>query len=308
MDSIPVGHATFFSLPYTRFEYSSQESCGTEIQVGNLHPDVAKRLGLQNFEKDLVRALESAHAVTMERGLVMRVNTKSLNGHIIKLLSSQSITPAFREYTLFEDTDSPLHARFYCGIFEDKNPSASGWHIFCNGRMIIEGDTTPRTGWGEEGQAAKIPRWHPQYSRFRGYLFLDSEDASRMPWNTTKSGIDFDSEVYQKVKLDMVELMRPVVDFLNKLKDERQENRNDRSRGPLAKMVKESAPTALSELKTTKNFGYTAPVVMNLPRTVNIQYAVSEEELELVKASTKARSARDAGYETFQYYIRKECR
>lgn len=280
---------------------------GTSVEVTSLHSDVAAVLGLVSFENDLVEKIENAHSLTMQQGVVFKVNGKSLTRHLIQLLSSASMRPAFREIRMFEDSASPLIVRLYCGLYEEKSTADSGWHIFCNGRRVVESENTIKTGWGEEGSGdTRIPRWHPQFGRFRGYVFLDCDDAKRMPWNTTKSSIDFNSEVYRRIRLDMVEMMRPVIDFLNKLKDERKENPSDRNRGPLSKLLKQADPTVVSELKLEQGFSYEAPVD-NLPRQVNVQYPVLATELELVRQHLGVRSAREVGLETFRYYKTREC-
>ena len=92
--------------------------------------------------------------------------------------------------------------------------------MFCNGRMVLGADQTITTGWGEGGEKT-IPKYHNQFATFRGYVFFDSDDGSLLPWNTTKTGVDLDSRLYRAVRLDMVSVMRPAIDFLNRWKEEK---------------------------------------------------------------------------------------
>jgi len=39
----------------------------------------------------------------------------------------------------------------FAGISDENNPSReAGWHVFCNGRLILDADKTYRTGWGDK--------------------------------------------------------------------------------------------------------------------------------------------------------------
>ena len=90
----------------------------------------------------------------------------------------------------------------------------------CNGRVILEADRSKETGWGlveEENDEILIPKFHNQFARFRGIVTFDSADAARVPWNTMKDDVDRESAVWQQTFVRMIEMMRPVVDFLNQL-------------------------------------------------------------------------------------------
>jgi hypothetical protein len=65
-------------------------------------------------------------------------------------------------------------------------------------------DKTRLTGWGAEAAA-----YHPQYSRFRGYVLLEG-DARHMPWTTTKTGVDEDSRVFRTVQNEMFDSLQKV--------------------------------------------------------------------------------------------------
>jgi hypothetical protein len=62
-----------------------------------------------------------------------------------------------------------------------------------------------------------VPLYHDQFSRFRGYAFFDSDDPSRLPWTTTKTGVDADNGIWRSTRAHMISMTRPVIDFLNLL-------------------------------------------------------------------------------------------
>ena len=62
---------------------------------------------------------------------------------------------------------------------------------------MLGADQTIVTGWGE-GNSRTIPKYHNDFARFRGYVFLESVVTSHLPWNTTKTGVSRDSVVFPK--------------------------------------------------------------------------------------------------------------
>jgi hypothetical protein len=52
-------------------------------------------------------------------------------------------------------------------------------------------------------------------------VFFDSNSPSALPWNTTKTGVDTDSPLWRSVQAEMLKLMRPIITFLNAVKNEK---------------------------------------------------------------------------------------
>ena len=93
----------------------------------------------------------------------------------------------------------------------DRKPR--GWYVFCNGRLVLDADKTERTGWGTDSH----PAFHAKYNHFLGYVYFRSKDLRKLPWTTTKEGVDRESPIYQAALAEMRVLTRPVLDFLNDL-------------------------------------------------------------------------------------------
>jgi len=276
---------------------------GTTIEVTRLHGNVADDFGSDSFLARLRTDLEEAHTQNLNNGLAVTLNGVPVQVHPLELLQSANLKPAVKEIQCRPERGKQVAVRMYSGVAES-SPSSAGWYIFCNGRMVLCADQTLVTGWGE-GEESTIPKYHNQYARFRGYAFFDSDDAGLLPWNTTKTGVDTDSPVYRAVRLEMVRLMRPVLDFLNKLKDEK-----DRSTatGPLAKAVDAASAKGVAEV--TGKPAFVAPKSVTPSRATryqNIQYQVLTERVEKAKRSLKARSLKEVGERTFSYYFDREC-
>lgn len=271
---------------------------GTTITIQRLHDNVANSFALENFQNRLREELEQAHIESMDRGLTITLNRIPLRSDPLVLLSSEELKPALME-TSYRDGTSPVNVKVFAGI-ADSDPSSAGWYIFCNGRLVLGQDQSIVTGWGEA-----IPKYHNQYSRFRGYAFFDSDDASNLPWNTTKTGVDSDSPIYQAVRLEMMKLARPVIQFLNRLDAER--DRDDEDGRPLETAVKAASPGRLSKVKTGDSFvAPKPPRRTSRPNTVSIQYRKPVEEIERAKKLLQANSNREVGERTFEYFLEME--
>lgn len=277
---------------------------GTSISVTTLHPSVAEDFGLANFQSRLTEEIKDAHLDSMQKGLVITHNGVPLDVEPLKLIHSEQLKPGFREITIEQNGKPPVTVKLYAGIAESE-PSDAGWYIFCNGRLVLGPDQSIVTGWGE-GRETTIPKYHNQYARFRGYAFLDSDDAGLLPWNTTKTGVDLDSPIYRAVRLEMIKLAKPVITFLNRLKTEGDREESDNR--PLQSAVDTADRATLDQVATDETFvAPTPPPPPPLPRSGRIQYSKPVDEINRVKKVLRVSTMREVGEETFDYFYAREC-
>ncbi|TGO02171.1 hypothetical protein PN36_29330 [Candidatus Thiomargarita nelsonii] len=71
----------------------------------------------------------------------------------------------------------------------------AGWTIICNDRVVVYGDKTPLSGWGEEN----VPCYHSQFSAIYGVVEFESLDSMKLPLTTTKD-LNPSSDIYRLVK------------------------------------------------------------------------------------------------------------
>ncbi len=282
----------------------SADQVGTALEVTSLNEMVVANFMLENFRTQLGQELETAHLLNMNKGLAITLNGLPLQMRDLLFKFSKQIQPVLKELNL-KTKPSPVKVKIYAGI-ADSEPSDAGWYVFCNGRMLLEKDKGSITGWGED-QGRTIPRFHNQYASFRGYVFFESDSAELLPWNTTKTGVDTDSPIYQGIRLEMINLMRPIIDFLNALKESK--GANDEKDSELENVVLSAKVMKIEEIKTfTKVFQ--APKIQVIkekrPDLVNITYSKTKQEAEKVKKSLGAKSWREVGEKTFEYYVKME--
>jgi hypothetical protein len=279
----------------------AQETAGTTIEVSELLSGIADEFRLENFETRLRNILSAAHQSSMERGLAITLNGVPLSFSPADLLRSDELMPAYRAITSRHD-DIEIQVKLYVGLGKSE-PSDAGWSVFCNGRLILEADKSRKTGWGDSN-----PNYHNEYARFRGFAFFDSDKAVVLPWNTTKSDVDEDSPVYRAIRLQMIQMMRPVIDFLIKVAAEKKRHDSD---DPTALETKIAAtrPTSLGQLAPQEVF--LAPTVVAPPppvRTITrVCFNAQKADVDEVKRTLGVSTNYEVGEEVFAYYLRMEC-
>jgi hypothetical protein len=293
---------------FNDIEYHSRspnwEKCGTTIVVSELHKSVAEEFASEIFISELRDAIKSAHQQNLGKGIVIKINETPLEVDLATLKCSGKLKPGHFKMRIDTDSELPVQVDIFVGV-SDSDPQAAGWNVYCNGRMILESDGTNVTGWGE-GSGKTIPRYHNQFARFRGHVFLECDDASKLPWNTTKTGVDENSPIYEAVRQRMIQVMRPVIDFLNRLDGEKEILTEEQV---LTKEVDAAKPIQLQLLDMESQFESPTlqPDQQSGDSTVRITYKVSLEKLEAVKSSLGASSNKEAGEKTFEYYYDLEC-
>ncbi len=275
---------------------------GTRIEVDNLHASVSDNFAENNFILKLREEIRQRHEKALNDGLSITINAYPIEALPLELLHSHDLKPAFYEkkYTINE---SSVVVKIFAGV-HDSEPSEAGWYIYCNGRMIIGSDKTNITGWGGDSDTT-IPKIHNQFARFRGFVYFDSDDATLLPWNTTKTGVDSDSPIYRSTRMRMIKMMRPVINFLNALE---REVREGDDHNPLKNAIDKSKSVPVSKVRTSKTF--TSPKKVKkppVPRSGRIAYNRPKEQIDKIKKVLEVTRNRDVGERTFEYFFKREC-
>ena len=178
----------------------------------------------------------------------------------------------------------------------------------CNGRIVLESDRRDVTGWGLlEADPARthIPSFHNQFARFRGIVRFDSSDSARVPWNTMKTDVDQESPVWQQTFERMVEMMRPVIDFLNEIDKDIGEFTPETS--PLLNLVAKADRQSANNLVVKTEFK--APRREDLAvvaKTTKIQYSRPVADVEFLQDALSVGSAKAVGERTFDLALSKQ--
>ena len=281
---------------------------GTSIHITRLHPDVKSCFGPGNFKGRLREALRSRIGTSIERGLTVFLNGHAVAASTQLILTHLLLLPAHKRETFQKKQQAEVAIRLYCGLGESEEARAAGWYVYCNARLVLGADKTELTGWGGKN-GTSLPAFHPQFNHFRGFAYFDSVDAGLLPWNTTKTALNVDSEVYRGIRPTMRTLMRPVIDFLNELSKEKAQKEKSETdeAGPLEDLIKNSQKSSILQATTREIF--TVPklkVKEKPPQTQRIQYDKPKVEIDMVKKVLGVTTLKAVGNQTFDYFFDSE--
>lgn len=300
--SIEVDVDKWLRAPTWDFELNTiqraSEELGTKIEVKRLHEFVKDEFVLVEFSNLLIREIGAAHFKALHDGLSITVNETKVEPRNIRIKRSEQIgvVGVSRE---FDDVAVTVKA----GV-GPREKSEGGWYIVCNGRLVEGPEQTSVTGWGSDG----IPKYHPDYAFFRGLVEFQCAEADKLPWTTTKTGIDVDNSVFKSARNEMKSTMRKVLSFLrDRAKEKEDFDKNLIEAMPLNEALDGSAEVSIYEVNFEENFKHPErSATKSAPEEINVQYRVSRSMAELVKESLGVVSASEMGRETFNYYFRNE--
>lgn len=295
-----------WNFPWAEFkadEKVSNDNPGTEIIVSELRSEVASRFSTRYFENTILGLIKSKHRQFISKGLSIIVNGHHIDATSLNLLISDDakFRPGTDEIIFKEEGQEDTKVRLIVGIGQS-SPKEAGWYIVCNGRVILEADRRTATGWGlieENSNSVIIPNFHNQFARFRGIVYFDSNDSSRVPWNTTKTDVDQDNHVWQKTFTRMMEMMRPVITFLNELDNDIDEHTREHS--PMHDYVSKARVVKAEDLPVRSVFS--APpreTIKKSVKTVKVQYSKPVDEVEFLMKELSLSTATAVGQRAFE--------
>lgn len=281
------------------------EETGTHIIVAPLRPDARAQFGSGTFRNSLGRQIEAAQQQYIDRKLRIVFDGKTLLATPWQLARGQGIEPMYAEADI-DAGKGTVRRRIFAGIGRS-SPQEAGWYVFCNGRMILAADQSRTTGWerGDDDQGVTVPKFHGQFARFRGYVFLDAEDASLLPWNTTKTGVDIDTDVWRNTYLEMRQAMRPIIDFLNKVDSEKD---NPETQRPLSDAVTRAPLQGVRSITRIGTFQAPQPPKgPKPPPWTSIQFSRLKSQVDELKVFYGAQSNSELGGMLFDESYAENC-
>lgn len=276
----------------------------TKITVTNLYPEISSEFRLDTFKNLLSNEISYAHFKSINKGLKILINDIQASEYKLSLSATQEIKP-FRK----EITSDGVHINIIAGISE-RDFKKGGWYIVCNGRLVESAEQSSTTGWGED----KIPQYHADYAFFRGIVEFDCVNSSKLPWTTTKTGVDSNNQIYKTALHNMKIAMRQIIAFLrNRSKEDSQFKDSLLDKKPLNDAIhtaihnsKQIVPT---DVEISEQFIAPDPIEpLSEPKETSIQYKVLTKEINIVKESLGVSTNSEVGKQTFNYYMEYECK
>lgn len=271
---------------------------GTRIVVNQLRTEVASQFANPYFRRQLTEMLRSHQRQFLAWGLMIDFDGDHLTNTDLRMRTGGGFSPAIEEIAFDEETESPVGVRIVVGV-SGSVPSEAGWYVVCNGRVVLSADRSEQTGWNSVAeQKDGIPKFHNQYARFRGVVFFDCRSSRKLPWNTTKTGLDGSSAVWQSVLPRMLDHTRVAIAFLNALDDEIEEYGQEGA-PTLAALVSDTTAQDVEKIRGHRTFSWNRSPPSRGPKTTKIQYSRERTKIQMLKEALSVGSAKAVGEATF---------
>ena len=274
------------------------EQYGTSIRVDDLYQSIGEKLEDRVFINNLKSMIGKAHHKALLDGLSIQVNEEVVESRVVEIKHSEDLTYITDELSIDGVTIS-----IKAGVGE-RDRHKGGWYVYCNDRMIEEASQSVMTGWGVDG----IRNYHTDFAFFRGVIEFNCDDGAKLPWNTTKTGIDTDNPIYRTALVRMKIAMRKILSLLTeRIKEETAVNEGKIEESYINKAINEASLKSAFTLPLQTDF--VRPNFQQLPKTTNerrISYSVKESDLNRVKESLGVTTNKEAGLYTFDYYLENE--
>ncbi|MCE9506942.1 MAG: ATP-binding protein [Alphaproteobacteria bacterium] len=277
---------------------------GTKIHVTDIHDGVSHHFGEPSFIRALEHDIARLFSLIISKGFQVTLNDKVIAPVRLALLtpSATHAKQALIEPYLFTAKIKGVQVNLAVGLYrglaadseiedeldEPRSSETAGWTVVCNDRVVLYADKSMKTGWGR----GSVPRYHNQFIAISGIVTFKSNESEQLPLNTTKRGIDTDSEVYLTTLDFMSEGLKQFTGFTNKWKSRTKEV-TEKFKGLESKSLVENprmkSNKGWTDIRKLKGYAKDArKYVPNLPLPVEsiksklIQFRKTEDEINTV--------------------------
>lgn len=277
---------------------NDKNNTGTCITVTKLYDGISNQFQLSYFSNTLTNYIERYRTLAVESGMEILINGHPIIFTEEQIIQSENVIPY--RYSI---KNGPVTINIIAGIAPKGNPEKAGWHIYCNGRLVVYADKTTLTGWGEDG----LRQYHPSLAFFRGFVFFESTKQEELPWNTSKTSVDTSSKYYICALVKMREATQRIIDECRALADGDFEETTEESIFSKNALLKLNSSTIANLVNETRTFELKVPEVKEVIKMTSISFKKPSEIVDVVKKQMGAKSNKDVGSRAFDYYLRKEC-
>jgi hypothetical protein len=286
-----------WSFPFAYARQAKSPAGGTTITITDLHETVSNQFASTSFKAILIDKISRAYALFLKAGLDISVNERHVEADFPELAESKNLRPV-RHLVSRDGVDILIMA----GLSPVADRTPRGWYVFCNGRLVLDADKTERTGWAVDSH----PGFHNKYNHFLGFVYFRSKDVTKLPWTTTKDGVDLESAIYQAALGEMWVLTRPILNFLNDYYPE-----STTESEPERDLLRSAKAIAPQKIASRSNTVFSAKVKKESDDfLVSIQYKRPLKKLKKIKAQLgrTSMSASRIGEYTFDWYYDRNCK
>ncbi|HLD55108.1 MAG TPA: ATP-binding protein [Candidatus Nanoarchaeia archaeon] len=193
-----VKDPSWYITPYEAENYEEEISeSNTQVNLSNLRKSFD-----DHYINKIKKYFSQIYAYYLHEGiLILKVNEEQIKPHFY---DNWTYAPSYNptKYSGFVQIGlRKVKVEIYSGL-SNKSSASDDWgvHIYCNKRLIGKNLKTEEVGFGN-GQAGKP---HVSISLLNVLVFL-SGDAELMPWNSSKSEINYSHELFKKIQSSIKE-------------------------------------------------------------------------------------------------------
>jgi hypothetical protein len=296
-----------------KFYYEDVENTfenGVHIKIKELSSSLREYLSRPiNIDK-LQRKIGSAY-----RELLSKNITILINGEPVVYVSEPLYESDFLKTYVKTISNVPgVKIKIIAGL-GNPQPKDAGWSIVSNGRVIIEKNRNELTGWETEYDSEdednidevlerrEIPAYHNDFARFRGYVFLNSDDPNLLPLNTTKDGIDEQHKVYRFVLKEMVDALRIILPKIREYVKVSRTYRNEQKEAPedafICKNISDFYAVETSKFKLEMSEYQAFDMMKNIP------LYIPAKKVEFLKSFFDADTNRQLGEKVLNFVLER---
>lgn len=289
-----------WDFQYTLLNESIIQEGETKITIIKIRDEAKDLLSDSTFKNSLAQEVAAAYFKKIHAGLVIKINGNTVKSDDLTIKTSPNLSCI---NTCF-DIDG-VKVTIYCGV-SDREWDEGGWYVVCNDRLVANADQSETTGWGISGN----PKYHADFAYFRGLVEFSSEDSAKLPWTTTKTGVDKDRKIYKAALHHMSVAMKPVLTFLRELAQETSAYKEGTIKEmPLAIAISSAQSVRILDAKATESFLRPEKVVPpDNVKVAHIQYYVPIDKYEKARSVLATDTRKDVGEKTFEYFFTYECK
>lgn len=283
-------------------QLTNSEEHGTTIRVRRLNPGIAEEFRQDLFKNNLIKSIARDYSFFLQNEFSIKVAEQRIQPFQFGIRVSADFKPVKIQYQDESGVDVEISAGLAGSPPDDvsadvKLPDVEywGWFVICNDRVVIAGDKSGRTVWGD----GSFNEWHPQYNGFVGFVSFRSTDPAKLPWITTKRDIDQQSLLYRRAVAKMKEATRPFLVYTNERKVELERSKE-------LERAAHFTPLSLVPLNEKMVLPSFVPGP-KIPQTT-ISYRQPPEKVAKAKSAfgNPAMSNAAIGEATFEYFLNNE--
>lgn len=285
--------------------------CGVNIRITGLSDSLKTYLKWTKNIENLKTKIASSYRDAIKNDVSIRVNGDSIIYADETLYESPLLQPYVNTFILKD-----VNIKVIAGV-GDPAPKEAGWNIVCNGRTVIERDRTELTGWesnysieDEEDLdvvlldgGKNIPAFHNDFARFRGYVYIDTEDANKLPLNTTKDGIDRQHPIYEFIFKEMIIVMKKMLPALRKLQEVNRECKAEAKVSPITEFSKRSLVSLIQQDK--KKFVLDLDNYKASDKIKSVPMYINEKDLIKLKRFFEADTNKELGEKMYNFVLER---